>query len=394
MEIIKNSIRIKQLTILGIYREEAREVYYLLKTKRKKNELKVVGKDVFYDFETLKTNIEATAPVLLLIDGKGVLNKTIDINSDADNNWFKNIDVSIMQSTTYIQENIRFLSFCRKEIVDKQIKHLIDHKIPVLAVYIGTLTSILLKNLIPSNTIVANTTLYEFKKEMVVKMSKSVNTEEELQYKIGNEFFSSWDVALYGAAVHFYIQDETLITDENNLIDKEEIYFKNAFNILGKTILIVFFSALLISYLATNFLIGQNNELKKNNVNNDLTHNEIQNLKNNKNERLKILHEMGYTSPHFISHYVYEIVNSVPEKIVLSNLNVFPLKKEIKENKKVEFIFNTIQIACTTKDEHLLNEWMQSIKKMNWVDKFEVLSLKRDKRNTTSFEIKIVLKNV
>ena len=259
MEIIKKSIRINQLTILGIYREEGREIYYLLKTKRKKNELKVVGKDVFHDFETLKTGIEATAPVLLLIDVKGVLNKTIDINSDADNNWFKNIDVSIMHSTTYIHENIRFLSFCRKEIVDQHIKYLTDNKIPVLSVYIGTLTSILLKNSIPVNTIVANTTLYEFKKEVVVKMSKSVKSEEEIQYKIGNEFFSPWDVALYGAAVHFYIQDETLITDENNLINKEEIYFKNAFNILGKTILIVFFLALLISYLLNDFFINHNN---------------------------------------------------------------------------------------------------------------------------------------
>ena len=40
------------------------------------------------------------------------------------------------------------------------------------------------------------------------------------------------------------------------------------------------------------------------------------------------------------------------------------------------------------------NNWLESLKKITWIKKFEIMSLKKDKKNKSQFEIKITLKDV
>ncbi|MCY1460736.1 hypothetical protein D9M71_783200 [compost metagenome] len=78
----------------------------------------------------------------------------------------------------------------------------------------------------------------------------------------------------------------------------------------------------------------------------------------------------------------------------MTELNIAPLKEEYKENKKVLFDSGTIILKGETFQESSFNSWLENLKKMEWLQRFEIVSLKKDKKNKSVFEIKIILKNV
>lgn len=393
MNILKNNITINYLNIIGVFRSGDHEVYHLMKTKKKGNVLKVIFKQEFADLENLETKIESDYPIILLIDGKGVLNKKIDLNQESDLNWYKSIDLSMMHYTRFTENNVQFLSFCRKNIIEEKIDFFQKKKFQIIDFYVGSLTAVLLKKSINSNSILSNENIFEFHGDTLIEVLKAENGTEK-KYEIMGESLSQHQLSIYGAAVHFYIKQESVVCSESSLLNKDEVLFRDLFNKWGKRMLIVFFTLLLISYTATNFFIGKNNELKESNLNSNFTDNQIEILVNQKDKKIKILNEMGYNSSNFISYYVYELINSVPGEIQLLNLSVFPLKEEVKENKKMAFITNSVLISGLTEDEYILNNWLISVKSMKWINKFEVVSIKKDKKNNTFFEIKILLKNV
>ncbi len=393
MNILKNNITINYLNIIGVFRSGDHEVYHLMKTKKKGNVLKVIFKQEFADLENLETKIESDYPIILLIDGKGVLNKKIDLNQESDLNWYKSIDLSMMHYTRFTENNVQFLSFCRKNIIEEKIDFFQKKKFQIIDFYVGSLTAALLKKSISSNSILSNENIFEFHGDTLIEVLKAENGTEK-KYEIMGESLSHHQLSIYGAAVHFYIKQESVVCSESSLLNKDEVLFRDLFNKWGKRMLIVFFTLLLISYTATNFFIGKNNELKESNLNSNFTDNQIEILVNQKDKKIKILNEMGYNSSNFISYYVYELINSVPGEIQLLNLSVFPLKEEVKENKKMAFITNSVLISGLTEDEYILNNWLISVKSMKWINKFEVVSIKKDKKNNTFFEIKILLKNV
>jgi hypothetical protein len=117
-------------------------------------------------------------------------------------------------------------------------------------------------------------------------------------------------------------------------------------------------------------------------------------LESQKEKKLSILKESGVLSSKFLTYYGYEIIKNIPANITLNELNIIPLKEEYKESKKAFFDNKTIIIKGETFQESSFNFWLEDLKKMDWLQRFEIISLKKDKKNKSIFEIKITLKNV
>ena len=75
-------------------------------------------------------------------------------------------------------------------------------------------------------------------------------------------------------------------------------------------------------------------------------------------------------------------------------MEVYPIKKEIKKTEKVEFDYKIILLKGNTTDETVFNDWIDSLKNEKWLQKLEIVSIKRDKQNISYFELKITIKDV
>lgn len=386
-------IPIHNIHVVGLVRKESEEAYYVLTIKKRGTKISIVSKRTFSSLEELQSKIDPKLPILLVIDGKGILNKQIDFNDEADVNWQKNIDYNSIYFTSYKTENYNFISFCRKNIVEETTKTFKDSKLQLLDVYIGSFLAALLHTAIPENTIQSGDIELVFENDTLISFSKQEITKTK-NYQIGTDVIYNYELPLYGALLHFFISSNSVSKSQNDTLKIEEFIYKKAFQYLGVFLLSSFFTLLLLSYCLIQYYSSKNNALTLENVYSNQTYQKIVSLEKQKEEKLEIVKQSGTFSNRYLTFYAYEICKNIPKSIALNELNIFPADKEIKVEKRINFEINTIRIKGSARNEEELNQWIKNYKLENWVRNLEIMSLKKDKFNNTLFEIKITIQNV
>ncbi|RKR09084.1 hypothetical protein C8C83_0684 [Flavobacterium sp. 90] len=387
-------IRLNNLNVVGVIKKEDYEVYHLLAIKKSANKISIVSKQTFETFEALTKIADKKQPLLIVVEGKGILNKEIDFENEADLNWQKNIDYNTIYYTDIKGRKSNFISFCRKNIVDEIISKFQKSSFQVVDVYVGSFLAALLNNVLKKEVLFSNELRLEFEDDKLLSFVKEKETLKLIDYKIGEEIISSTFLPLYGAVIHFFVQSKEVSKTNNSALSSEELIYKKAFRVLGIVILTGFLTSLLFSYFLIQYYGTKNAELKQQTVYSNKSYQLILDLEIQKEKKLNILKESGVLSSKFLSYYGYEIIKTIPAAISLNELNIIPLKEEYKENKKAFFDNKTILIKGETYEESSFNNWLEGLRKMNWLQRFEIISLKKDKKNKSIFEIKITLKNV
>ncbi|KIA97317.1 hypothetical protein OA93_15450 [Flavobacterium sp. KMS] len=387
-------IKLNDINVVGVIKKGDFEIYNLLRIKKKANKIVIISKHSFENLQELVNITDKKIPVLLVIEGKGILNKEIDLNNETDLNWQKNIDFNSIYYTDIKGLKSNFISFCRKNIVEETITKFQKNGFQVVDVYIGPFLAAILSNVIKERKIISADLCLEFEDEKLVGFNKQIETVENKTYQIGDETLSNSFLPLYGCIIHFFINQKEISKTINTSLNSDELIYKKAYTFFGIALLVSFLTSLLISYFMIGYYGTKNTELNLQTVHSNQSYQLTLDLEKQKEKKIRILKETGVLSSKFLSYYAYEIINAIPTDISLNDLNIIPIKTENKENKKVFFKNNTITIKGETFEESSFNKWLDDLKKMNWLQRFEIISLKKDKRNKSIFEIKITLKNV
>lgn len=387
-------IKLNDINVVGVIKKEDCEIYNLLAVKKRANKICMVSKQTFETFEALAKTADKTTPILIAIDGKGVLNKEINFENETDVNWQKNIDYNAIYYTDLKGAKSNFISFCRKNIVEETISKFQKNNFQIVDVYIGSFLAVLLNNVLKKEVLFSNDLRLEFEDNKLISFAKQNEIIKVTNYKIEEETISSTFLPLYGAIIHFFVKPKEISKTINSSLNSEELIYKKAFGILGITMLSGFLISLLVSYFLIQYYGTRNSELNQETVYSNQSYQLILDLEAQKEKKLNILKESGVLSSKFLSYYGYEIIKTIPGTISLNELNIIPLIQEYKENKKAFFDNKTIIIKGETFQESSFNHWLEGLKKMEWVHHFEIMSLKKDKQNKSIFEIKITLKNV
>jgi hypothetical protein len=387
-------IKLNDINVVGVIKKEDYEIYNLLTVKKKANKISIISQQSFESFETLSKTADKKIPLLIVMEGKGVLNKEIDYENEADVNWQKNIDHNAIYYTDLKGFKSNFISFCRKNIVEETISNFKKNGFEVIDVYIGSFLAALLNTALQKEALLSTDLRLEFQNDKLLSFSKQNEDVKIEDYKVGEETVSSIFLPLYGAIIHFFVKPKEVSKTINTSLSSEELIYKKAFGVLGITMLVGFLITLLVSYFLIQYYGTKNSELNLQTVYSNQSYQLILDLEAQKEKKLNILKESGVLSSKFLSYYGYEIIKSIPSNISLNELNIIPLKEEYKESKKAFFDSKIIIIKGETFQESLFNNWLEDLKKMNWLQRFEIISLKKDKKNKSIFEIKITLKNV
>ena len=198
---------------------------------------------------------------------------------------------------------------------------------------------------------------------------KKSETSTTNNYKIGNEEFDEFSLSPYAAGIHFFIKTNDISKSESNKTILEEQLYKKSFNTFGIILLIGFFVALLVSFFGIQHYASKNAELNIQNVYANKAYQQIVSLEQQKKDKETIINGIGLFSEKFLSFYVYDLSKSVPSEIILNEISVNPINKEIKNREKVEISAKKIEISGTTLSEEAFNFWLKNIKELNWLQK-------------------------
>ena len=381
------------IQVIGITLEEEGTNYASLLIQKKRKNITILKKEIFSTFEELIKNLDSKTPLILHIDGKGILNKKIDFDNEQDVNWYKNINLNELSYTSYKNENITFLSFSRKTLTDDWVVKFSNLNFQILDLYIGGFISSLLASTFNNKKIITPQLILHFEETQLVDYVRNENNEQK-SYKIGEDVLESVTLPLYSCLIHFLIPTNIIEKSKVEGLNIEEYNFKRAFNFLGVFMLGFYLVLLLISYFGINYFNQKNAELNYQNIYSKQAFKKLEDLEKQKSNKFKILSETGLTSNKFLTYYAYEIYKNTSNGIQLSEFNTNPLEVELKPTKKIILLNKIILVSGQAQNEVFFNSWIENIKKMNWIKKFEIIGIETNKKNWMQFKIKITVKNV
>jgi Tfp pilus assembly protein PilN len=372
--------------------------FYVLVSRNK-------GKIEIEKLKTLKGTLEQMEddlikdiPLFLSVDGKGVLLKKVfdesaksPIHQAIPN---ANEDEFVVQSFKG-DEHFIFISLARKDSIDELVDSFIRKKYQVLGLTLGPFKAARLLNIfddLPSDLHVGNYFVSADRVNNQILEFKKVDDPVEDSYTIGGQALSSDYLLPFYHALSYYIHDDEKLQYPSVVLQSEEFTSRRLFVIAGWAALIFIFIVLM-----GNMLMYSNYSQKEKNLETQVTGGKellstVSRLKEDLAWKEQFLNQAGIFKNTRMSYYADQIASSLPEAITLEKMEIHPLASKIKKQKEIELQPDKILIDGFANGSQLVNDWIDNLKKLGWIEDVSVINYSNDNEATAgvfSLEIKI-----
>jgi len=383
---------INKIIAVSIELTNEEPLFHFHELKLKKGEI-VFGKSGqrFHEVKDLLKKTGKATPFVLHFSGKGILDRSVKRTDDYRHSLLLNTNLNQFYFSDYLEDEMVYSSIIRKDVVLPIIEMLKEAGVEVVSFASGPFVACPLKSILAKEEIVINHTKLHFENDLISYHDKS--DEYRMSSNLGGDLIDHTQLGAIGVGANFFHQFDQLKMPEEELVDVtyyQEAKQKNIFHRFGAAMVIFFFVILVGNYLYLNHL------------NSKIEHNygelagfedqlgEITFLQEEADRKQKLLNSSGLLNRKFLSYYLMEISNTVPDDIALSMMSVRPVENEIKKRHKIEFLSQTIWIRGESKSSDLLSRWIDDLTENEWINKVDILDYSYVK-NVGEFELELMI---
>lgn len=321
-------------------------------------------------------------PYWLHIDGVGVLTRIVDRHSDYKKELLMNVDSDDFFFTSVTTDTNRLVSFVRKSVAGLLLNKFEENKLFLIGISCGFAPVGIL-------TEKDETVSFDFKLSRQNNQFSSLERMENSslnQYYQGNYISQKeWiALAISDSVVNTRRDFESELNEQNRKEYKEYAKFKN----IGVASVVFILIVVLGNYFYLNHLnhvvAEKEAEIALNNSNLSL----LDKLAQEEIRKKQLAVNSAGNTPYFVSYYLDEIGKSVPEKIRLLEMYVFPLAEKLKEKRKVEVDKSRIEVTGWTYDNIVLDDWIEKLERQDWIKSVELINYHQ---NDDEAEFKIII---
>lgn len=366
--------------------------YQLLQILFKKDELKI-EKRIFSNNldDNFKAHLKKDYPVILHLEGDNIINKVVENKTGYRKSIIFKADPNDFYFYEYHQNNNVFVSVIRKHIVEDSIALLKTLNLFTVNVSFGPF---ILSSLLPVikaytySSISSSNYTIEIKDNEIQSFNNKPSSKENLI--INDEALSQRETPLMAAFLNYKYPNESIDFDTSFLgTNKSEFKFKKWFKIAGIFTLVFFLISIFISSLLLKTYLEKLAEKESTYALSQETIMTINRLKEEKVLKEKILQTSGANLKNFITKYISDIGNSVPQGVTLNTIHSIPTLKKIKPSEKINFDFSSIKITGENINDNTFNLWVKKLKTYTWVKKLDIIDYTQESKSINSFIIKI-----
>lgn len=377
---------------------------YAVKLSRIKEQVQITEKYTkVFDAKSLKDIIDSKIPIALSINGKGILHKKISIDANDTVEQIINQVLPGAKSTDFYFQKVKatnnayYLSICRKDAIEKILTSFQEKSKEIIACSLGPFE---LNNIVPLIKF-ENTQKICFLNystsfiDSVVDKFEKIDPNNTISYSVGDEIIESEYLIPFAVGLSVIINTEIIADFDFADSNYEEYQQKNIFTFSSKSILTFIFLILLINFIIYNKIFRENTLLNSSIKNDVQSLNKIDSLRKDILEKESYLKQTGWLEISKTSYFADRIVSVMPKEIKLKDLLIYPPDKEKIRKEQQEMIFQNhkIFISGIIHESSLLNIWVDSLKKMNWVNEVNIDKFYIDEHsNLGNFEMIIFKK--
>lgn len=343
----------------------------------------------FESFDTLEEVVKHFGkykPYHIHVLGAGVLSRKVEYTANYQQDLIMNGNSTDFLFTTFNDGGNMAVSFCRKSLISDYVKQFETEKWHLYGLSCGhsPICGIL------ENESISTEFDIELKDGKITSFQRTETTKEKSNWR--NDFWTTKSLISEAIRINKSAENKWFIDgEENGDSARENVHQYNQFKTIGIGIVGTILLALIVNYFYQNSL---NNDIAQ--LEMDLSvHTEnismLDRLSQEKLRKEQLINSAGVNASSFLSYYMDEIGASVPKSITLSDMTVFPIVGKLKEKQRVEVDQKRIWIAGITKDNEILDNWIEKMDRFGWIKSIELLNYLKSTEKWAEFELQITL---
>ncbi|WP_298759106.1 hypothetical protein [uncultured Psychroserpens sp.] len=372
--------------------------FYGLSLKKQRNKVNLETCFESSNLEDLKLQIPKGKPIVLVINTNSVLTKKVESKRDDAlklvHKAFPNISIDEFYYESLSQGENHFVSICRKSYVDDLLNLYASKQISIVDFTLGNLICSNVSPYIDSDVLqTSNASLYI--KEKLISNIELVGSKSELIYNVNGLDIKNNYMLSCSAALNTILNSQNIQSSYSNKRKALNTVFKHK-NFARKCLKIglsTLFIILLINILFFNHYYSAVSSLRQTNEVLEKSKTKMVRLSEEIKKNEKTVTDILKNRSSKSSFYIDDIINQLPETIILSELNYQPLLKKIKKGSEVENQKYIIIISGQISEVNGFSLWVAQLESTSWIVSVDILSFEDIAKSSSSFTIKIHMKD-
>lgn len=371
-------------------------VYYSV-LKKQNNKLQIAESGKAESINQIpKSIIKDKTPIVLLINGKGVITKKVIVNSNEEisnvefiQDNFPAILVNEFNIQAHLQpNNTCFVSLIRTTSLERIIEEFKTLKVELADVIIGPagLASIL-KLIGGFNLVNSNLHSYRLLNECIEDIDPLNNNSSNITI----ENLSLSNTQLLSFAIGF-----GYLTNQNNHLQlineqpyKERHLEEQKFKFALYSLITLAFLICLINFFVFSNYFSMTNKLQTELDVYQGKYEQVNSLLENYEKKKVLIEKTGLLENDFISKFADKIALTIPEEVIISEMFFNPPNTN-EEDSLAAFVKNQLIIKGNCNKSLLINEWVNILKSQSFIKQVSLETfLFKTESNQPNFELRI-----
>jgi hypothetical protein len=364
--------------------------YNVLVVQKRKGKVTIVErKSGIENEDELQRFIPNNTPVLITIEGWGVLIKQAQFNDEGAITSQLVPNVNDFELYPFRQGDNGFVAIIRSETLQEVYGRLQTSLKDIIGLSVGPMAMFsLIKLLSLEGRISAGAYQIILDREKVSGIKAQVK-DELISYKFKEDVVTSIHLPLLGQCISFF--DGQRNADTISLALLQEYSYKKLMVFTGWVVLGALFIGLFINYL---FFDHYNKSFNQISGQYSLNESILKRLKEAELE-LKVKQELvmkgGLEGQTQFAWYTDRIIELMPQHLILNKLSVHPSDGKIKMQKEIVFQENILLIEGETKEVLAIHHWLQKLKEEEWVKEVDMVYYGQEEPNeSASFNLELI----
>lgn len=357
-------------------------VFYAVLVEKKKQKLIITDHKQEMNADQVQNFIPRNCPVLLNIEGWGVLVKKATFNEEGEltGNLVPNPDD--FQVFTYRHDNHGFAAVIRKEHFTGMLEQINKFAFEIAEITCGPFavgSLIELLNL-EGNTVAGNWSL-EISNGLI-EDAKILSEKKSVGYKLDDDIVYSGHLPAFAQIVQFYSGYYSDV--DLNFEFRKEIAYKRLSVLVGWAALLFLLGTLLVNYFWFENLSKEYNAISSEYSLNESVLKQLKVAENELKQAEDLILKGGLVGSSSFAFFSDRIALCLPNGITLTRIEILPLKSKMIPGKEIQFGNETITIEGETYEILLIEGWINNLKKEVWVKEVRLDSFFNDGDNEPS----------
>ena len=364
--------------------------------KKKKDEFLIENTFECDHVNNLKKLLNKEQHLFLIINTDQVLSKILRGVFDTQKaiaQAFPNLNIEDFYYEVYSANENTFIAICRKDYINNILLEYDTNHLNVIGFSLGNLAISQLVNLIDKSSIETSNSTVTFVDKIISDIQPTSGTTTTSYNINGLKITKNYTLPLAGIISYYTLYVSTASNFKDHIGKLYNDFFnKRVFDIGLKAGLTTVFVLLLVSFLFFSSYTSNINIITSELELNKTYKNSLLKLSQEVNKKERWVNDFSLVSSK-ASWYMDQIASSIPNSILLSEIQFQPLVKNIKKEEEILFKKNEIITRGRSSYNNEFTNWVNQLEQQDWIEKVMIQEYGSGKTTITEFELIIEIRN-